>query len=138
TCHAARINVVSVGTSSTARSSRCRGRITDHRNVCCGAGIASGIGLLWHLWRRNPKAYRISVAMLALPALKPASHSILHFQYLCKPSKMTSHWLFRYLISARLPVHSRSISHESSLVNFRGSHPFKLTSAHGEIIEPGV
>src|SRR5262249_53253406 len=33
-------------------------------------GIASGIGLLWNPWRRNPKAYRFSVAMPALPALR--------------------------------------------------------------------
>jgi hypothetical protein len=40
--------------------------------VCCRAGIASGIDLLWNPWQRNPKAYRMSVAMLALPVLKPA------------------------------------------------------------------
>ena len=40
--------------------------------VCCRAGIASGIGLLWNPWQRNPKAYRMSVAMLALSALKPS------------------------------------------------------------------
>ena len=32
--------------------------------VCCRAGIASGIGLLWNPWQKNPTAYRMSVAML--------------------------------------------------------------------------
>src|SRR5439155_23517883 len=46
----------------------------DHCGVCCRAGIASGIGLLWNPWRGSPKAYRIFVAMPALPALKCAPH----------------------------------------------------------------
>ena len=42
----------------------------DHWGVCCREGIASGIGLLWNPWRRNPQAYRMFVAMPALPALQ--------------------------------------------------------------------
>jgi hypothetical protein len=44
----------------------------DQRGVCCREGIASGIGLLWNPWRGRPKAYRIFVAMPALPELKCA------------------------------------------------------------------
>ena len=45
---------------------------TDHHRVCCREGIASGHGLLWNPWQRMPKAYRVFVAMPALPQLKSA------------------------------------------------------------------
>src|SRR5262249_35903678 len=39
-------------------------------------GIASSIGLLWNLWREIPKAYRIFVAMPALPQLQSAPDEV--------------------------------------------------------------
>src|SRR5712691_11019123 len=49
-----------------------------HRRVCCRVGIASGIDLLWKPWLGVPKAYRIFVAMPALPQLKraPSLHCV--------------------------------------------------------------
>src|SRR4029434_3072896 len=58
--------------SGSGRLRRRSGNVAqrDHRRVWCRVGIASGIGLLWNPWRRNPKAYRVFVAMPALPALR--------------------------------------------------------------------
>src|SRR4029434_10276160 len=66
--------------SGSGRLQRRSGNVAQrgHRRVWCRVSIASGIGLLWNPWRRNPKAYRFFVAMPALPALKcPPIHNAL-------------------------------------------------------------
>src|SRR5438128_7260889 len=57
--------------------------------------------LLWNPWQGIPKAYRISVAMLALPALKPAPILTLSFYTLEMTSRTMS---CRFMAEDSLPI----------------------------------